>query len=90
MTSVAAPQLLHWHGLNLPSGFCSDGVPALSGRSLEPGESGLFTLPIDARERGTMMVHSHYGMDEQMGATAPLIVVGGGSPGPGDRVGAGE
>ena len=74
---LAEQQLLHWHGLSLPSGFCSDGVPMLTGRALDPGESALFVLPLPLHERGTMFLHSHYGLDEQKGAAAPLIIAGG-------------
>jgi FtsP/CotA-like multicopper oxidase with cupredoxin domain len=62
--------LLHWHGLNPPSG--QDGVPMLSQAPLKPGES--FDYDFVNTRSGTHWMHSHFGLQEQQLLAAPLIV----------------
>jgi manganese oxidase len=46
---------VHWHGLLVPSGM--DGVPGLSQKSIEPGET--YKYEFQLRQHGTFMYHSH-------------------------------
>src|SRR5215213_6172862 len=62
--------LLHWHGLNPPSG--QDGVPMLSQAPLKPGEA--FDYDFVNTRSGTHWMHSHLGLQEQQLLAAPLIV----------------
>ncbi|MGD9882855.1 MAG: multicopper oxidase family protein [Reyranella sp.] len=61
---------LHWHGLNPP--WRQDGVPYLTGPPIAPGKFADYTFP--ARPFGTRWMHSHFGLQEQNLAAAPLII----------------
>lgn len=65
---LSEPTLIHWHGQTPPSP--QDGVPMLSQRPIEPGES----YGYDFRPRpGTHWMHSHVGLQEQRLLAAPMI-----------------
>jgi CopA family copper-resistance protein len=64
------PTSIHWHGLLVPSDM--DGVPGLSFRGIEPGQSFIYRFPV--RQSGTYWYHSHSGMQEQTGLYGPLII----------------
>ncbi len=68
--NVAAPTLIHWHGLTPPSN--QDGVPGLSQPPLDPGKSYAYDFPLT--QPGTNWMHSHVGFQEQQLMAAPLIV----------------
>ena len=61
---------LHWHGLNPP--WRQDGVPYLSTPPIAPGKFADYSFP--AQPTGTRWMHSHFGLQEQNLAAAPLII----------------
>ena len=61
---------LHWHGLNPP--WRQDGVPFLLGPPIAPGKFADYSFP--ALPVGTRWMHSHFGLQEQNLAAAPLII----------------
>ena len=61
---------IHWHGILLP--FEMDGVPGISFRGIEPGET--FIYRFNVRQAGTYWYHSHSGMQEQLGMYGAIIV----------------
>ena len=67
---IDEPSLLHWHGLTPP--WRQDGVPDISGPAIPPGGSADYDFPL--RRGGTYWMHSHYGLQEQLLLSAPLII----------------
>jgi FtsP/CotA-like multicopper oxidase with cupredoxin domain len=67
---VDEPSLIHWHGLTPP--WRQDGVPDISGPAIPPGGSAGYDFPL--RRGGTYWMHSHYGFQEQLLLSAPLII----------------
>jgi FtsP/CotA-like multicopper oxidase with cupredoxin domain len=67
---IDEPSLLHWHGLTPP--WRQDGVPETSGLTIPPGGSADYDFPL--RIGGTYWMHSHYGLQEQLLLSAPLII----------------
>lgn len=67
---IAAPSLIHWHGLTPP--WQQDGVPGISGPAIPPGGSADYDFPL--RFGGTYWMHSHEGFQEQLMMAAPLII----------------
>ncbi len=67
---IEEPSLIHWHGLTPP--WRQDGVPGVSGPPIPPGASAEYDFPL--RFGGTYWMHSHYGLQEQLLLTAPLII----------------
>lgn len=73
---------IHWHGILLP--FEMDGVPGVSFRGIEPGETFQYRFPVV--QSGTYWYHSHSGLQEQSGAYGPLVIHPAGvEPNPTDR-----
>jgi FtsP/CotA-like multicopper oxidase with cupredoxin domain len=65
---------IHWHGILLP--FRMDGVPGISFKGIEPGQTFTYQFPI--MQSGTYWYHSHSGFQEQtgmMGAPSKQIVI---------------
>jgi FtsP/CotA-like multicopper oxidase with cupredoxin domain len=67
---IEEPSLIHWHGLTPP--WRQDGVPETSGLKIPPGGSADYDFPL--RRGGTYWMHSHYGLQEQLLLSAPLII----------------
>jgi len=67
---IEEPSLIHWHGLTPP--WRQDGVPETSGLTIPPGGSAGYDFPL--RRGGTYWMHSHYGLQEQLLLSAPLII----------------
>lgn len=67
---IDEPSLLHWHGLTPP--WRQDGVPDVSGPAIPPGGSADYDFPLS--RGGTYWMHSHYGFQEQLLLSAPLII----------------
>jgi FtsP/CotA-like multicopper oxidase with cupredoxin domain len=67
---IDEPSLLHWHGLTPP--WQQDGVPDISGPPIPAGSSADYDFPL--RRGGTYWMHSHYGLQEQLLLSAPLII----------------
>jgi CopA family copper-resistance protein len=61
---------VHWHGLRIPAAM--DGVPGLSFRGIEPGET--FRYRFQLKQSGTYWYHSHTRFQEQMGLSGALII----------------
>ena len=61
---------IHWHGILVPPAM--DGVPGVSFKGIEPGETFVYYFPI--KQYGTYWYHSHSPGQEQAGAYAPLII----------------
>lgn len=66
------PTLVHWHGLTPP--WRQDGVPDVSAPALQPGQSARYDFTV--APAGTQWMHSHFGLQEQLLLSAPLIVRG--------------
>lgn len=67
---IEEPSLIHWHGLTPP--WRQDGVPGISGPAIPPGGSADYDFPL--RIGGTYWMHAHYGLQEQLLLSAPLII----------------
>lgn len=61
---------LHWHGLYVPNS--EDGVPYLTQKPIEPGETHTYRFPII--QNGTHWYHSHSGLQEQIGMYGSLTI----------------
>jgi len=61
---------IHWHGILLPPAM--DGVPGVSFKGIEPGETFVYKFPV--KQYGTYWYHSHSPGQEQAGVYAPLII----------------
>ena len=61
---------IHWHGILLP--FEMDGVPGVTFRGIDPGETFQYRFPV--KQNGTYWYHSHSGLQEQSGVYGPLVV----------------
>jgi FtsP/CotA-like multicopper oxidase with cupredoxin domain len=67
---IEEPSLIHWHGLTPP--WQQDGVQDVSGPAIPSGGSAGYDFPL--RRGGTYWMHSHYGLQEQLSLSAPLII----------------
>jgi FtsP/CotA-like multicopper oxidase with cupredoxin domain len=65
-----SPSLIHWHGLTPP--WHQYGVPDISAPAVPPGGTADYDFPLTFG--GTYWMHSHYGLQEQLLMTAPLII----------------
>ena len=63
------PTVIHWHGLLLPNN--QDGTE-LTQKAIAPG--GEYHYKFKLKQSGTYWMHSHYGLQEQKFAEAPLII----------------
>ncbi|HWB25517.1 MAG TPA: multicopper oxidase domain-containing protein [Chitinophagaceae bacterium] len=61
---------IHWHGIILPNE--ADGVPYLTTRPVEPGETHLYAFPIV--QSGTYWYHSHMALQEQNGLYGAIVI----------------
>jgi FtsP/CotA-like multicopper oxidase with cupredoxin domain len=61
---------IHWHGLLLPFGM--DGVPGISFKGIEPGQTFTYQFPI--LQSGTYWYHSHSGFQEQTGMMGAIVI----------------
>jgi CopA family copper-resistance protein len=67
---LAEPTSIHWHGILLPNPM--DGVPGLTFRGIEPGETFVYRFPV--RQSGTYWYHSHSGSQEQLGLYGAIVI----------------
>jgi FtsP/CotA-like multicopper oxidase with cupredoxin domain len=65
------PTAIHWHGLILPNS--QDGVPFVTQDPIPPGGRQEYRFPLV--QHGTYWMHSHYGLQEQVLTSAPLIIL---------------
>ena len=70
VNQLKEPTSIHWHGLILPAFM--DGVPFVSQDPIPPGGTYHYQFPL--KQSGTYWLHSHYGLQEQLLASAPLIL----------------
>jgi FtsP/CotA-like multicopper oxidase with cupredoxin domain len=70
VNQLKEPTSFHWHGLVLPA--LMDGVPFVNQDPIPPGGSFHYHFPL--KQSGTYWMHSHYGLQEQLLAAAPLIL----------------
>lgn len=68
--ALPVPTCIHWHGLVLPN--LMDGVPFVTQDPIPPGGTHAYDFPL--LQQGTYWMHSHYGLQEQLLNTAPLVV----------------
>jgi FtsP/CotA-like multicopper oxidase with cupredoxin domain len=61
---------IHWHGILLP--FRMDGVPGISFKGIEPGQTFTYQFPI--MQSGTYWYHSHSGFQEQTGMMGAIVI----------------
>ncbi len=57
------PTTVHWHGLRVPIGM--DGVPHLSQKPIDPGDS--FHYQFKLEDAGTFWYHPHFASSQQVG-----------------------
>lgn len=72
-TSLA--HTFHWHGINQTNNWENDGVPDITQKQIEPGET--FTYHIKAERPGSLWYHCHVNVHEHValrGMWAPLII----------------
>ncbi|HEY5768449.1 MAG TPA: multicopper oxidase domain-containing protein [Terrimicrobium sp.] len=70
VNQLKVPTSIHWHGLVLPN--LMDGVPFVTQNPIAPGGSFRYDFPL--KQSGTYWMHSHYGLQEQLFNSAPMIV----------------
>ncbi len=70
--TLRAPTSIHWHGVRSPANM--DGVPALSFKGIEPGETFTYRIPLPEHQTGTYWYHSHSGFQEQTGLYGAIII----------------
>src|SRR5438552_8784910 len=70
VNQLKVPTSIHWHGLILP--ILMDGVPFVTQNPIAPSKSFSYDFPL--KQSGTYWMHSHYGLQEQLYNSAPLII----------------
>src|SRR5947208_7462310 len=70
VNQLPVPTSIHWHGLILPN--LMDGVPFVTQDPIPPGKSFRYDFPL--KQSGTYWMHSHYGLQEQLYNSAPLVI----------------
>jgi len=70
VNQLKVPTSIHWHGLILPN--LMDGVPFVTQNPIAPGKSFRYDFPL--KQSGTYWMHSHYGLQEQLYNSAPLVI----------------
>src|ERR1700738_3406099 len=70
INQLKVPTCIHWHGLVLPA--LMDGVPFVTQEPIPP--NGKFHYQFPLKQSGTYWMHSHFGLQEQLLGTAPLIL----------------
>jgi FtsP/CotA-like multicopper oxidase with cupredoxin domain len=70
------PHTIHWHGLLQTGTWTSDGVPDITMKAIQPGDT--FTFKFKAEPAGTYWYHCHVNVNEHValrGMWGPFIVV---------------
>ncbi len=67
---MRVPTSVHWHSLRLPNAM--DGVPGLTYRGIQPGETFHYRFPV--LQNGTAWYHSHTRFQEQSGLSGAIII----------------
>jgi len=73
--NTSLPHTIHWHGIPQTGSWQSDGVPGVSQKQIEAGDS--YTYRFKADRIGTLWYHCHVNVNEHVGVRGmwgPLIV----------------
>ncbi len=73
--NTSLPHTIHWHGLYQTNNWKNDGVPGVTQKNIEAGES--FTYRWVAKKTGSLWYHCHVNVNEHVGIRGmwgPLIV----------------
>src|SRR5271165_3163738 len=73
--NTTLPHTIHWHGVNQTGTWQSDGVPDVTQKAIQPGES--FTYRWKAERPGSLWYHCHVNVWEHVairGMWGPLII----------------
>jgi FtsP/CotA-like multicopper oxidase with cupredoxin domain len=70
VNQLKEPTSIHWHGILLPT--LMDGVPYVTQEPIPPNGKMVYRFPL--QQSGTYWMHSHFGLQEQMLNSAPLIL----------------
>lgn len=73
--NTTLPHTIHWHGVNQTGTWQNDGVPDITQKAIEPGDS--FTYHWKAERPGTLWYHCHVNVWEHVairGMWGPLII----------------
>ena len=70
VNQLKEPTSIHWHGILLPP--LMDGVPYVSQDPIPPNGKMVYKFPL--KQSGTYWMHSHFGLQEQLLNSAPLIL----------------
>ena len=70
VNQLKEPTSIHWHGILLPT--LMDGVPYVSQEPIPPNGKMAYRFPL--KQSGTYWMHSHFGLQEQVLNSAPLIL----------------
>jgi FtsP/CotA-like multicopper oxidase with cupredoxin domain len=68
--ALKEPTSIHWHGILLPTSM--DGVPYVSQEPIPPNGKMVYRFPL--KQSGTYWMHSHFGLQEQLLGSAPMIL----------------
>ncbi|MDT8383470.1 MAG: multicopper oxidase domain-containing protein [Gammaproteobacteria bacterium] len=75
MNNTSMPHTIHWHGIHQKGSWRSDGVPGVTQKQIEAGESYVYRFK--AERIGTLWYHCHVNVNEHVGVRGmwgPLIV----------------
>ena len=73
--NTTLPHTIHWHGIYQRNNWRNDGVPGITQKAIEPGET--FTYQWKADKTGSLWYHCHVNVHEHVGIRGmwgPLIV----------------
>jgi FtsP/CotA-like multicopper oxidase with cupredoxin domain len=70
VNELKEPTSIHWHGILLPTSM--DGVPYVSQEPIQPNGKMDYRFPL--KQSGTYWMHSHFGLQEQLLGSAPMIL----------------
>lgn len=73
--NTTLPHTIHWHGLYQRNNWKNDGVPGVTQKAIEPGET--FSYKWKADKTGSLWYHCHVNVSEHVGMRGmwgPLIV----------------
>ncbi|KAF0191233.1 MAG: multicopper oxidase type 3 [Gammaproteobacteria bacterium] len=75
VNNTTLPHTIHWHGLYQRNNWKNDGVPGVTQKAIEPGDT--FTYHWKAEKTGSLWYHCHVNVSEHVGIRGmwgPLIV----------------
>lgn len=75
INNTTLPHTIHWHGLYQRNNWKHDGVPGVTQKAIEPGDT--FTYRWKAEKTGSLWYHCHVNVSEHVGIRGmwgPLVV----------------